>query len=280
MNKWILSSLLAVTVSSNLYAADIGHFSKQKIKINNQPAYKITSMPAVIAANPMKTISQNKFMPTQIFDIQGTTDGFYDCEQLLDYIESLGFRDFYQNKIASDYVLSCPVENNLHFSLKGYLEPMDDRGTVYARQMIEKLEGLALFNTVFHFEPANAVIYNFILELGTYQNNYQNFHQHQIRTISLNFKSQREALPVVWQEIISNLEPDEPSKILPLMDKYFFIPEDFGQALLKESNLVKLHRGFLLVYGDKSSKMIVNPDLSEGFLNVILKPRHTEENLS
>lgn len=272
MKKRILISLMAACLSSSLYASDNGHYKRLKTTINDHPAYKISSSPSVSAVKQAREIKGDNFMPTQVFVIQGKTDRFYDCEDFLAYIDSFGFAKFFENNIHASYSISCPKPNDYRFKLKGYFEPFDDKGTVFAKQFLKTVEGSALFDTVFHFESAKAVVYNYTLELGSgVWRDFENFNQHLIRTVSLNFHSQREGLQVTRKEIEANLNLDEPEKILTLMKKYFFIDEGQSEYLLDKSNLVRLHRNMLFIYGDNLSKMMIDPDLSVGAFDVIIE---------
>lgn len=216
------------------------------------------------SGNQLSTINPNTHKrtyeyPTQIIRISQEIEELQlNCDEVNQEIDKILINKVTEDKFTYTTYISCTydLESKIatKFTIKSYFDPINDVGVDYLINYLNQYNGSNLMGATLNIESAKALVVSLNLSVGIKKNpNTPPFIQYREDRSNHYFNSNYELEITLITDINKYFLSDEPSKVLPFLDKWFFNHAGtLYKAILRESNyaLIEPERIFIMDTGE------------------------------
>ena len=198
--------------------------------------------------------------PTQIIRLTSTMENqTIDCATVNEEINKIFINKITRDKFTYSTYISCTYDPQTNYAtrvtINSYFDPLDDEAIDYLKSYLDEYNGADFLGTKFNIESAKALIISLNLSVGIKKNpNTPPFIEYREDRSNFYFKNNYEMRHQLITDINERFFSDDPSKILPFLDKWLFnYAGTVYKAVLRDSNYVQLQpeRIFLMSNGEE-----------------------------
>jgi hypothetical protein len=197
--------------------------------------------------------------PTQVIRMTHSIEQLQlTCEEVNKQIDDSVINKITKDKFFYATAVTCTYDPETRiatqFSLNSYFDPLDDEAITYLNTYLEEFNGSSLLGTQLTIESAKAVIVSLNITVGTKKNPVvPPFIVFRSDRSNYYFKNNFELKNSLLSDINERFFTDDPSKIMPFLDKWIFNHAGkIYKNILRDSNYVLLEpeRIFIMESGE------------------------------
>lgn len=238
-------------------------FDSSKKSAANTIARSLSSESQTASIAPAERSSD---YPTQVIRITSNDVEKHQltCAQVNKEIDRVLINNITRDKFSYTTLITCTYDPDtrvaINFSIQSYFDPINDEAITFLTNYLAQYNGSEFLGTILKIESAKALVVSLNLSVGVKKNpNTPPFIEYRSDRSTHYFKSNYDLHNNLIADANKRFFSDEPSKVLPFIDKWFFNHAGtLYRAVLRDSNfaLLEPERIFLM---DDGEAIFVSP---------------------
>lgn len=192
--------------------------------------------------------------PTQIIRMKGRLEGQnLTCEAVTNTLAAFFMKHITKDKYVYKTLLFCQYNpetfDAVEFGIESFFDPISDLAIEHLKNFLSQYNDSDLFGSPLHIESASGVIVTLNVAAGIKQKpNTPPFIEYRKDRSHAFFKNNYDITNLLLPEIFQHFFSNEPEKILPFLNKWFFpLAGSIYKNILIDSNYVELQPELIFV---------------------------------